>query len=1298
MEFRTRVSALFLRYWTIWLLGVILLLVAVLLYRPGGRGEGQQSSPSLAAEDGSGPGTPPGDGGGDGRHQSAAGASRGSSANLRPIGRWESVPVENMPRVDVERALEKAREREKNRGDGVYRFAEAIAVEITPENAGVWEQLADGSSVWRLRVRSEEAQSLNLGFRTYRMPPGGSLAVFPPDRDGERPIRDFTAQDNEAHGELWTPLMRSDELALEVVLPPGQRDELALKLSRVNHGFRGLKAGKIGGDTSGACNIDVACSGLPDPVGPLIGLYADQIRSVGAYTLGGVDFCSGALINNTNNDNTPYFLTAEHCTVSPANAASMVVYFNFQNSTCRPPDSPQSGGVGDGDLTQFSSGAIHRAESAASDFCLVELDDPIPASYNVFFAGWDQSGAETDLSVAIHHPGVAEKRISFEFDPTTTTSYSGTSVPGNGTHVRVSDWDHGTTEGGSSGSPLFDDNGRIIGQLHGGGAACGNDLSDWYGRVSVSWSGGGTSATRLSDWLDPAGTALTTLDGINQDDTLSISDASITEGDSGVTILEFTVTLARQSSDTVTVQFQTFDGTAEAGGDYLATSGVLTFNPVDAQRVVQVTVNGDTTPENNESFEVRLSNPTNAVIQDGVGVGTILTDDFLPPVITSSLTVSGFVGTPFTYQIAADNTPTGFSLADEPAGMTVNGSTGEITWTPAVSGPATVTITASNPAGSDSETLSIDVGESLLTTVLDTSLGFVQGPLQWIAETGETHDGVDAARSPAMSDGQTAYFETQITAPADGELVSFWWKVSSELGYDFLRFLVDDVLVEEISGEVDWAQVTYPVSGGSTVTLRWEYAKDGSVSDGLDAGFVDELALASADPRPYFTSAPQVFGAVGESLTFDVEASGAESFGATNLPGGLALDPATGIITGTPLVAAITVATVTAYNSSGSREQELTFIIGLVGLPLSLDADLPQVSWSTQGDALWRGQTDTTHDGVDAAQSGDVNDGESTTVQVAVDFDGAQDVRFWWKVSSESGFDFLDFRVGGVLQDSISGEVDWTQRTGIAIPAGPRTLSWVYDKDGSVSSGDDTGWVDEVVFTYRLGAPANVVASEGRTDGLVRLSWDAVAGADSYRVFRHTEGDLAAATEIADVSGLTTDDTTAEADVSYHYWVRAFDAIDLLGAPDGVAIGSWTHPFTFWADGNGLAGGDAGPTAAPYGDGVENLIKYAFNMDGSGPDNHVMTAGTGTSGLPIGGPEGEGPGRVFRFEFVRRIGAGVGYTPQLSRTLQEGSWVDATASPVVTPIDSEWERVVIEEPVEVGSDSEVFGRVRVSIF
>jgi len=142
---------------------------------------------------------------------------------------------------------------------------------------------------------------------------------------------------------------------------------------------------------------------------------------------------------------------------------------------------------------------------------LLELAPP-DTSWHVTYSGWDRSGDAVAKAVTIHHPSTDEKSISFENHMLQVTSYNGTTVPGDGTHWRVVDWDLGTTEPGSSGCPLYDPWHRIVGQLHGGYAACGNDASDWYGRLSVSWVGGDTPESQLAAWLDPGSLGSSTLD------------------------------------------------------------------------------------------------------------------------------------------------------------------------------------------------------------------------------------------------------------------------------------------------------------------------------------------------------------------------------------------------------------------------------------------------------------------------------------------------------------------------------------------------------------------------------------------------------------------------------------------------------------------------------------------------------------------------------------------------------------------------------------------------------------------
>ena len=114
------------------------------------------------------------------------------------------------------------------------------------------------------------------------------------------------------------------------------------------------------------------------------------------------------------------------------------------------------------------------------------------------------------------------------------------------------------------------------------------------------------------------------------------------------------------------------------------------------------------------------------------------------------------------------------------------------------------------------------------------------GDADWAAHTDQSHDGVDSARSGPISGNQTSWLETTVTGPLP---LSFWWKVSSEEDYDYLRFAIDGVEQTKISGETDWQEEHFDLSAGSH-TLRWSYTKDGSVSDGSDAGWLDQVRLA----------------------------------------------------------------------------------------------------------------------------------------------------------------------------------------------------------------------------------------------------------------------------------------------------------------------------------------------------------------------------------------------------------------------------------------------------------------------
>jgi len=385
------------------------------------------------------------------------------------------------------------------------RFAVREAVNLTPWNSGEWREIDDAYSAWTLRVTSRGVENLNFGFTRYELPAFASLHIAA--TDGSKEIRPFTDADNNRHDELWTPVLPTDDVTIELIVPTELAKKVDLQLGYVNVGYRPFGAPLAAANRSGSCNVDVVCPEGDD--------WQDEIDSVGVISTGGATFCTGFMVNNVRQDRRPLFMTAFHCGVRSSDAPSLVVYWNFQNSTCRPPGSSSSGGAGDGTLDQFSTGSTLLADGSASDFTLVELNSSPDESYEVSFSGWDARFYEPSGAVAIHHPSTDEKRISFEFDQTASVVglTSSPEVPvDQSTHVKVRDWDVGTTEPGSSGSPLYDiDTKRVVGQLHGGAASCSSQTYDAYGRIAYSWDNGSPSNS-LRPHLDPDDTGTVFVD------------------------------------------------------------------------------------------------------------------------------------------------------------------------------------------------------------------------------------------------------------------------------------------------------------------------------------------------------------------------------------------------------------------------------------------------------------------------------------------------------------------------------------------------------------------------------------------------------------------------------------------------------------------------------------------------------------------------------------------------------------------------------------------------------------------
>lgn len=407
---------------------------------------------------------------------------------------WKNIPVLSYPTPDIS-ALQAEDRILDSIGGQPWRFGYNYPTQINTQNHGVWISTKEGDLIWLMRVKSPEALTLNLAFDQTEIPEGNELYIYNPDKTFI--LGKFTAY-HLYEGQLGTELVPGDEVIIEYFVkknnPKGK-----VQINNITHGYRTANEFYLKAfGSSGACNFNVNC--------PEGAAWQQERNGVVMLVSGNSGFCSGSLINNTLNNGKPYVLTANHCFSNPVN---WVFRFNWQSAGCNNPASEPS--------FQSLSGAILRSRASASDFCLVEITGglqggTVPAAYTPYFNGWDNSGNTPTSAVGIHHPSGDIKKISFENDPLISTTFGGS--PSN-SHWGVTGWDLGVTEGGSSGSPLFDQNHRIIGQLHGGASACGAAaLSDEYGKVSYSWNPNASDSTnQLQYWLDPNQSGATFVNG-----------------------------------------------------------------------------------------------------------------------------------------------------------------------------------------------------------------------------------------------------------------------------------------------------------------------------------------------------------------------------------------------------------------------------------------------------------------------------------------------------------------------------------------------------------------------------------------------------------------------------------------------------------------------------------------------------------------------------------------------------------------------------------------------------------------
>ena len=381
-------------------------------------------------------------------------------------------PTVTLPAVDAVALMAEDEERIANGVIGPWRFGINHQTSITMSD-GLWSDLGNGDRVWQLRLVCPDAVSIGLVFNEIVVPPGAEIVVHNDAGYQRGPFR--TA--SKGRKSLPVDQIPGERITVVYREPASVIGEGSFSINRVTHAYRDDRGMQRGFGDSDPCQVNSSC-----PIGDD---WRDQIRSVAIINVGGGS-CTGNLINNCLNDGTPYFLTANHCLGTPVD--TWTFRFNWESPNCDPTEDISS--------EDIIASAELLANDSPTDFALLRLAEVPPDSFNVFYAGWTITDQPALNVVGIHHPRGDIKKITASALP--VVPYLVT-IQGNEHDTwHVTSWDVGTTEQGSSGSALFNQDGLIVGQLVGGSGTCAGGSDSYYGRFHLSYP-------QMAEWLGNCG-------------------------------------------------------------------------------------------------------------------------------------------------------------------------------------------------------------------------------------------------------------------------------------------------------------------------------------------------------------------------------------------------------------------------------------------------------------------------------------------------------------------------------------------------------------------------------------------------------------------------------------------------------------------------------------------------------------------------------------------------------------------------------------------------------------------------
>ena len=513
--------------------------------------------------------------------------SFGRESEIRVCQR-SAIPSVIMPQQDRARTARIESMRKESSKLALFGYVHNVSYNLT--NSGTWYSLSNGDKLWKLNVTCPESKAVYFTYDKFWLPEGGKFFVY--SKDKKQTLGAFTSRNNK--GDRWnlrgfaTGVVNGSDIVLDYYQPKNIETEAVISINCIVRGYT-PPSGDYGFNKSGGCQVNVNCDE---------GYYwKGEHRAVARILMKGTAqdneldtlawYCSGSLITTTFQHGEPFLLTADHCL--PRNKDAIVYsydnnrnilddalfYWNYEMPGCE--------NVMLEPFIYSTTGAIIVSNyNYSADFALLRLtEDPNElANYLPYYLGWDNSGQPGDAGVCIHHPKGDVKKVSIvagEIISTLAGSYQRDDYWGD--HWKVT-WADGTTEEGSSGSPLFNANHKLIGQLHGGYSSCGDSIHapDWYGKFSKSWLGLNDVFHRkeLKYWLDPSGDNTEIMEGLLYvSKTFAITDNECIYGNvlvTGTGQLTIQSNIEMEGNGTLTV---------ESGGKLIIDGGKLSNAKLD---------------------------------------------------------------------------------------------------------------------------------------------------------------------------------------------------------------------------------------------------------------------------------------------------------------------------------------------------------------------------------------------------------------------------------------------------------------------------------------------------------------------------------------------------------------------------------------------------------------------------------------------------------------------------------------------------------------------------------------------